>query len=156
MRQFPGDCMLPSSRSDNQNSHERLIESRNEKEIKKNRDKSRGLAEYFLLARVLLDDDAELIIAKARLAVKRVLKDQRTGLYLRSMDEWTEDPGQAHCFRDVFQALKFCDEHHLNEMAVIARSKDGVERLVAFRHSSTRHAEQRTTKTSGNTERISK
>lgn len=66
--------------------------------------------------------------------MKRLLKDQKTGLYLRNMDEWTHDPEQAYSFRDIFQALRFCDEHHLGEIAVVGRSKDGGERLLGFRH----------------------
>ncbi|MGV3774467.1 MAG: hypothetical protein ACO1QB_16325 [Verrucomicrobiales bacterium] len=71
--------------------------------------------------------------------MKRVLKDLKTGLYLRSMDEWTAHPEQAYFFRDVFQALKFCEEHHLGEIAIIGRSNDDSERVLAFRHAASSH-----------------
>ena len=65
--------------------------------------------------------------------MKRVLKDQKTGLYLKSMDEWTANVHEAGSFRDTFEALKFCDEHHLAEVSVLSIARDGSERLVAFR-----------------------
>ena len=65
--------------------------------------------------------------------MKRVLKDKKTGLYLRNMDEWTHDAEQAQSFHDVFSALRFCDEHHLGAISIVGRSKDGSEKLLAFR-----------------------
>ena len=46
--------------------------------------------------------------------MKTVLKDVKTGLLFRNMDEWTSDLEQAASFRDTLTALKFCQRNNLD------------------------------------------
>jgi hypothetical protein len=65
--------------------------------------------------------------------MKTVLKDVKTGLLFRNMDEWTSDLDQAAGFRDTLTALKFCQRNNLDGAAIIHVFGAGkVERVVGF------------------------
>ena len=66
-------------------------------------------------------------------AMKTVLKDVKTGLLFRNMDEWTSDLDQAAGFRDTLTALKFCQRNNLDGAAIVHVFGAGkVERVVGF------------------------
>ncbi len=65
--------------------------------------------------------------------MKTVLKDLKTGLLFRNMDEWTSDLGEAAGFRDTLAALKFCQRNNLAGVAVIHAFENGTpQRIVGF------------------------
>jgi hypothetical protein len=65
--------------------------------------------------------------------MKTVLKDGKTGLLFRNMDEWTSDLEQAASFRDTLTALKFCQRNNLDGAAIVHVFNGGkVERVVGF------------------------
>ena len=65
--------------------------------------------------------------------MKTVLKDVKTGLLFRNMDEWTSDLDQAASFRDTLTALKFCQRNNLDGAAIVHVFGAGkVERVVGF------------------------
>ena len=65
--------------------------------------------------------------------MKTVLKDVKTGLLFRNMDEWTSDLEQAAGFRDTLTALKFCQRNNLDGAAIVHVFGGGkVERVVGF------------------------
>jgi len=65
--------------------------------------------------------------------MKTVLKDVKTGLLFRNMDEWTSDLEQAAGFRDTITALKFCQRNNLDGTAIVHVFGGGkVERVVGF------------------------
>ena len=65
--------------------------------------------------------------------MKTVLKDVKTGLLFRNMDEWTSDLEQAAGFRDTLTALKFCQRNNLDGAAVVHVFGGGkVQRVVGF------------------------
>ena len=66
-------------------------------------------------------------------AMKTVLKDVKTGLLFRNMDEWTSDLEQAAGFRDTLTALRFCQRVNLDGAAIVHVFGAGkVERVVGF------------------------
>jgi hypothetical protein len=68
-----------------------------------------------------------------RNAMKTVLKDVKTGMLFRNMDEWTSDIEQAAGFRDTLTALKFCQRHNLDGAAIVHIFASGrVQRVVGF------------------------
>jgi hypothetical protein len=76
----------------------------------------------------------EIAIEKRR-AMKTVLKDAKTGLLLRNMDEWTSSIEDAAGFRDTLAALKFCQRHNLSGVAIVHIYSDGKgQRLAGFYH----------------------
>lgn len=65
--------------------------------------------------------------------MKTVIKDVKTGLVFRNMDEWTSDLDQAAGFRDTLTALKFCQRNNLDGAAIVHIFGGGkVERVVGF------------------------
>jgi hypothetical protein len=65
--------------------------------------------------------------------MKTVLKDTRTGLLFRNMDEWTASHEDAAGFRDTLSALKFCQRNNLTGVAVVHVFSDGTpQRVVGF------------------------
>lgn len=69
----------------------------------------------------------------AESAMKTVLKDVKTGLLFRNMDEWTSDLEEAAAFRDTLTALKFCQRNNLDGAAIVHVFAAGkVQRIVGF------------------------
>ena len=65
--------------------------------------------------------------------MKTVLKDLKTGLLFRNMDEWTSSLEEAAGFRDTPAALKFCQRNNLAGVAVIRAYANGTpDRIVGF------------------------
>lgn len=65
--------------------------------------------------------------------MKTVLKDVKTGLLFRNMDEWTSNLEEAAAFRDTLTALKFCQRHNLDGAAIVHVFSAGkVQRVVGF------------------------
>jgi len=74
--------------------------------------------------------------------MKTVLKDLKTGLLFRNMDEWTSNLEQAAGFRDTLAALKFCQRNNLAGVAVIHAYADGTpQRVVGFHRRKSGHPE---------------
>jgi hypothetical protein len=74
--------------------------------------------------------------------MKTVLKDLKTGLLFRNMDEWTSDLEEAAGFRDTLAALKFCQRHNLAGVAVIHAYANGIpQRIVGFHRRTSGSAE---------------
>jgi hypothetical protein len=66
--------------------------------------------------------------------MKRVLKDLKTGLFFKNMDEWTAFIDQAANFRDTLAALHFCEKNNLTGVAVVLIYANGSPaRILAFR-----------------------
>lgn len=66
--------------------------------------------------------------------MKRVLKDLKTGLFFKNMDEWTSLIDDAANFRDTLAALRFCEKNNLTGVAVVLVYPNGSpERILAFR-----------------------
>lgn len=63
--------------------------------------------------------------------MKTVLKDVKTGLLFRNMDEWTSSLEEAAAFRDTVTALKFCQRNNLHGAAVVHIFGGGVSQKVA-------------------------
>jgi hypothetical protein len=71
--------------------------------------------------------------------MKTVLKDVKTGLLFRNMDEWTSNLDQAASFRDTLSALKFCQRNNLDGAAIVHLFNGGkVQRVVGFYRKSIR------------------
>ena len=67
--------------------------------------------------------------------MKTVLKDAKTGLLLRNMDEWTSSIEDAAGFRDTLSALKFCQRHNLSGVAIVHIFAGGKgQRVAGFYH----------------------
>ena len=67
--------------------------------------------------------------------MKTVLKDAKTGLLLRNMDEWTSSIEDAAGFRDTLAALKFCQRHNLSGVAIVHIYAGGKgQRVAGFYH----------------------
>ena len=65
--------------------------------------------------------------------MKTVLKDVKTGLLFRNMDEWTSNLEEAAAFRDTLTALKFCQRNNLDGAAIVHVFANGqVQRVVGF------------------------
>ena len=65
--------------------------------------------------------------------MKTVLKDLKTGLMFRNMDEWTSNLEEAAGFRDTLAALKFCQRNNFAGIAVIHAYDNGTpQRIVGF------------------------
>jgi hypothetical protein len=65
--------------------------------------------------------------------MKTVLKDLKTGLLFRNMDQWTSNLEEAAGFRDTLAALKFCQRNNLAGVAVIHAYANGTpQRVVGF------------------------
>ena len=76
--------------------------------------------------------------------MKTVLKDLKTGLLFRNMDEWTSNLEQAAGFRDTLAALKFCQRNNLAGVAVIHAYTNGApHRVVGFYRRSAEVADAR-------------
>ncbi|HTG44310.1 MAG TPA: hypothetical protein VK633_07240 [Verrucomicrobiae bacterium] len=74
--------------------------------------------------------------------MKTILKDIKTGLLFRNMDEWTSSLEDAAGFRDTVAALKFCQRNNLAGVAVVHVYGNGVpQRVVGFHRRSLRTAE---------------
>jgi hypothetical protein len=70
--------------------------------------------------------------------MKTVLKDAKTGLLLRNMDEWTSSTEDAAGFRDTLAALKFCQRHNLSGVAIVHIYAGGKgQRVAGFYHRGT-------------------
>jgi hypothetical protein len=66
--------------------------------------------------------------------MKRVLKDLKTGLFFKNMDEWTPLLDAAANFRDTLAALQFCEKNNLTGVAVVLiYGHSPSERVLAFR-----------------------
>jgi hypothetical protein len=66
--------------------------------------------------------------------MKRVVKDLKTGLFFKNMDEWTALVDEAANFRDSRAALQFCEKNNLNGIAVVLSYLNGApEKVLAFR-----------------------
>jgi hypothetical protein len=69
--------------------------------------------------------------------MKRVVKDLKTGLFFKNMDEWTALIDEAANFRDSRAALQFCEKNNLNGIAVVLSYLNGApEKVLAFEESS--------------------
>jgi hypothetical protein len=67
--------------------------------------------------------------------MKTVLKDAKTGLLLRNMDEWTSSFEDAAGFRDTLAALRFCQRHNLSGVAIVHIFSGGKgQRVAGFYH----------------------
>jgi hypothetical protein len=67
--------------------------------------------------------------------MKTVLKDAKTSLLLRNMDEWTSSIEEAAGFRDTLTALKFCQRHNLSGVAIVHIYSGGKgQRVAGFYH----------------------
>jgi hypothetical protein len=66
--------------------------------------------------------------------MKTVLKDLKTGLLFRNMDEWTSSLDQAASFRDTVAALKFCQHSNLDSIAIIQAFENGAASRIAGFH----------------------
>ena len=65
--------------------------------------------------------------------MKTVLKDLKTGLLFRNMDEWTSNLEEAAGFRDTLTALKFSQRNNLAGVAVVHAYANGTpQRVVGF------------------------
>jgi hypothetical protein len=65
--------------------------------------------------------------------MKTVVKDLKTGLLFRNMDEWTSNLEEAAGFRDTLTALKFSQRNNLAGVAVVHAYSDGTpQRIVGF------------------------
>ena len=65
--------------------------------------------------------------------MKTVLKDLKTGLLFRNMDQWTPNLEEAAGFRDTLAALKFSQRNNLAGVAVVHAYADGTpQRVVGF------------------------
>lgn len=65
--------------------------------------------------------------------MKTVLKDVKTGLLFRNMDEWTSNLDEAAGFRDTLTALRFCQRNNLDGAAIVHIFSNGqVQRVVGF------------------------
>ena len=65
--------------------------------------------------------------------MKTVLRDIKTGLLFRHMDEWTSNIQDAAAFRDIPSALKFCQRNNLAGVAVVHAYKNGnAPKVVGF------------------------
>ncbi len=65
--------------------------------------------------------------------MKTVLKDLKTGLLFRNMDEWTSNLEEAAAFRDTLAALRFSQRNNLAGVAVIQAYENGTpERIAGF------------------------
>ena len=65
--------------------------------------------------------------------MKTVLKDLKTGLLFRNMDQWTSNLEEAAGFRDTLAALKFCQRNNLAGVAVVHAYANGArDRIVGF------------------------
>lgn len=65
--------------------------------------------------------------------MKTILKDLRTGLLFRNMDQWTPSMEDAAGFRDTLAALKFCQRNNLSDVAIFAVYPDPARnRVVGF------------------------
>lgn len=66
--------------------------------------------------------------------MKTVLKDLKTGLLFRNMDEWTASLDQAASFRDTVAALKFCQHSNLDSIAIVQAFENGAASRIAGFH----------------------
>jgi hypothetical protein len=66
--------------------------------------------------------------------MKTVLKDLKTGLLFRNMDEWTPSLDQAASFRDTVAALKFCQHSNLDSIAIVQAFENGAASRIAGFH----------------------
>jgi hypothetical protein len=74
--------------------------------------------------------------------MKRVVKDLKTGLFFKNMDEWTPFVDEAANFRDTRAALEFSEKNNLNGIAVVLNYPNGApDRVLAFRRTSRAAAE---------------
>jgi hypothetical protein len=65
--------------------------------------------------------------------MKTVLRDAKSGLLFKNMDEWTADKAEAAGFKDTLAALKFCQRHGFMDVAVVRHFDDALpERIVGF------------------------
>ena len=65
--------------------------------------------------------------------MRTILKDLKTGLLFRNMDEWTSRIEEAASFKDTLSALKFCQRNNLSDVAVFAAHPDPARnRIVGF------------------------
>ena len=65
--------------------------------------------------------------------MKTVLRDTKTGLLFRHMDEWTSSITDAAGFRDTLAALKFCQRNNLTDVAIVVVYADvNRNRVVGF------------------------
>ena len=71
--------------------------------------------------------------------MKTILKDAKTGLLLRNMDEWTPSIEEAAGFRDTLAAMKFCQRNNLSGVAIVHVFSGGKgQRVAGFYHRGTR------------------
>lgn len=71
--------------------------------------------------------------------MKTILKDLKTGLLFRNMDQWTSSIEEAAGFRDTLAALKFCQRSNLSDVAVLLVHPDPAKnRVVGFHRHRTR------------------
>ena len=65
--------------------------------------------------------------------MKTILKDLRTGLLFRNMDQWTASIEEAAGFKDTLAALKFCQRSNLSDVAIFVVYPDPARnRVVGF------------------------
>lgn len=67
--------------------------------------------------------------------MKRVLQDTTNGLFLKTLDEWTDIVEEAFAFRDTSSAMHFCQVNELANVRVLLRfEQDSREISVGFRN----------------------
>ena len=68
--------------------------------------------------------------------MRTILKDLKTGLLFRHMDQWTSEIEEAAYFKDTLSALKFCQRNNLSDVAIFVVYPDPSRNRVAgfYRH----------------------
>ena len=56
--------------------------------------------------------------------MKILLQHARTQLYLRSLGNWTADPGDAHDFQDSLRAIHFVRKHSITGVQIAVNLHD--------------------------------
>ena len=65
--------------------------------------------------------------------MRTILKDLKTGLLFRNMDQWTPSIDEAASFKDTLAALKFCQRNNLSDVAIfLAHPDPSRNRVVGF------------------------
>lgn len=62
--------------------------------------------------------------------MKRILRDIKTGLLFKSLDEWTTHYAEAFAFPDTVSALGFCRQNDLSGVEIVLKFPDGSRDVV--------------------------
>lgn len=67
-------------------------------------------------------------------AIKILIQDRETKLYLKSASTWTDDAEQAHLFAAAFTAFKFSQSHAMENVEVVFQPEgEPVQRIITQR-----------------------